>query len=841
MSVQIEQENVSPKNLLSSPSNCMVVKGGTIPASPHSFPGMEHDRSIFNGQSQEPPSNGITQLIGSSDSFDDEREIEAAAAASEQISESPVRKLSVCVETSNTEPPFGIPPENTSVANLSQTFSPLHINVNDCSKIETSSRISCDSDLSKNGSSSVKKTFPPSSLRMPHEPSTSSTLPPIIMGPPSSTNTQVLLSPAGNFHNGYQRMSSGDSSPSAIIYSSRQKGMKQSHPLAAQRSITMHYQRSYNNSNFGAQVSRPPSSLASPSGSGRKDHEMTRRRALVDRITKSRGPDYVHLLPQTEGLSNTQTSILLRKHRGTLISEGMPYSLQKLIDCGAEPDKTAQLFVEKIKEANKKRIAHTDLDELTDVSDVEDNEEDLNTESQGRKSPKNVPRWTPKRMRFCGMLSRTEALLREKKALMGMLKTQKAVMNCSSGVRFVGEEMIPRRRRQLNGMYFLYDKSAFRRTPLNYSGCARTLPIQSWTRRNLQNDIFETSTTNKSSDSGPAVVKPSSNPSEKWVATGQYNTVSYLTNGEKREITEYNYEEYKSGEGIQRVNELSSMDPIDFVASSEFTPFEDRQMAYMYRLSTAPSNVIRKKHGKSIYFEAEERRAIEQNVAVKKKSDKKKERKPVEEASSDECDGEETKEPTKKRPRGRPVASKRKASRATASASVDHGMYVDYLFDDYMNEDICTKQLPNKITYAVSSLHSHRRFNYFFCQSITVPHWYKISDDYWDDVPSSKVGADDLLTSVAKQHHRLMHAERDRIKRDTEKRNRNRQTALKSAAATPAHNTFNEDNGDNDGFPPFDMKQFEPGLITSRRIFASVETPYQQRDFLSNHSTQSSK
>ncbi|KAF1762212.1 hypothetical protein GCK72_010474 [Caenorhabditis remanei] len=801
MNVRVEQENVSPQVQSTSPSNCMVVRGGTIPASLQPFPGMEHDRTLLNELSQETSSNGFSQFVETPREFDDDKEIEAAAAASEN-KESP---KTLPANRSPTPPVIRILPET---APSNQTLSPLHINVNDCSKIDSQCDSSRDSKLSSNGSSVQKTVFQTPSLRITDRASTSTDSNPIVMGPPSSTNTQVLLSPAGNLHNGFPRKSSGDSSPSVV----RAKGNKSPHQFSFQRNHP-----SQRSNNISGVSSRPSSSLASPQGGGRKDHEMTRRRALVDRITKCRGSDYVHLLPQTEGLSHTQTSILLRKNRGTLITEGMPYSMQKLIDCGPEADKTDRAFVEKIREANQKRIRHNNQDELTDVSDLEDDHETSNAEPKNRRSPKNFPRWTPKRMRYSGMLSRAETLLDEKIALLGMLKNQYSVMDGSAGVRFEKEEPIPRRRRQLNGMYFLYDKSAFRRVSANHFGCSRAMPIQSWTKRSLQQDIFEESTSEKPQSAGPAVVKPSLNPSDKWVATAQKNVVTYLTNGEKREITEYDYEEYKAGEGIQRVNELSSLDPIEFVVSSDFNTFEDRQMSYLYRQSTAPSCIIRKKHGKSVHFEIDDRKPLDQNSVLKKKTDKKKERKPVEEDSSnDEIEEEETEEPkvpSKKRPRGRPATTKRKSSKMSVAAKLSNGIYLDYLFEDFMAEDVCTKQLPNKITYA----------------SIAVPNWYKIPEDYWDDVPaSSKTGSDDLLIPVAKQHHKLMHAERDRIKRETDKRIRNRQAP-----------TLNEDGLDADGYPPFDMQQFEPDIITSRRLYVSVVTPYEQRDFLNNLNSQS--
>lgn len=812
MSVRIEQENVIPQTLSSSPSDCMVVGGGTIPASRHSFPGMEHDDSIFNGQSQEGPTNGIAQIVGNSDSFDDAREIEAAAAS--EGFKKPILVSTDSIQASAHAPVVMIPPEVPKEVPTNHTLSPLHINVNECPKIEPNSPNKHDSEPPSNGSLIRKKIFAPPSLRMPQRPGTSTSTH-VIMGPPSNTSTQVLLSPAGNLQNGYQRMSSGDASPSGFVNRPNSKTNKQTHPLAIQRNAST--QRTAPNSGTGGQPSRPPSSLASPSGNTRKDHEMTRRRALVDRINKSRGPEYIHLLPQAEGLSHTQTSILLRKNRQVLSSEGLPYSMQKLIDCGAAPDRTKELFAEKIKDANRKRLMHADIDELTDVSDTEE-EEDSNADSEGRKSPKNYPRWAPKRMRFSGMLARTETLLEEKQALLGMLKTQNFVMNCSSGVRFAREEMMPRRRRQLNGMYYLYDKSTFRRACLTENECSRTLPIQSWTKRKLQTDIFGEPTSDKTQSSS-AVLKTSANPSEKWVNTGQSNTVTYLSNGEKREVTEYDYEEYKAGEGAQRVDELSSMDPVDFIVSSEFSPFEDRQMAYMHRLSIAPSNTIRKKHGKSIYFEAEERKAIEQNSATKKPTNKKKERKPIDE-TSDEEDVDQVSEPAKKKSRGRPVTARRKTSRMSAGSRLDEGIYMDYLFEDNMWDDINLKQLPSKITYA----------------SIHVPLWSQIPDDYWDDVPcSKKVPNEDLEVTVAKQHHKLMHAERERNRLDYDRRGRVRQSKMKTAANTP-QNAF--DNTDNDGYPPFDMKEFETGVIKSRRLFANIEKPYEQRDFLNNQERQ---
>lgn len=816
MSVRIEQENVIPRALSSSPSDCMVEGGGTIPASRHSFPGMEHDHSNFNGQSQETPTNGVAQIVGNSSAFDDKREIEAAAAP-EALKKSTLTSPED-METSAAAPVVMIPPEAPKEVSKNHALSPLHINVNECPKLEPNTN-NHESELSNNGSLVRKKIFAPPSLKMPQRPSTSISTH-VIMGPPSSTSTQVLLSPAGNLQNGYhlRRMSSGDASPSGFVNRPNSKTNKHTHPLAVQRNATT--QRTVSNSGVGAQPNRPPSSLASPSGSVRKDHEMTRRRALVDRISKSRGPEYIHLLPQAEGLSHTQTSILLRKNRGVLTSEDMPYSMQKLIDCGAAPDRTKELFAEKIKDANRKRLLHADIDELTDVSDIEE-EKDPNVDSEGRKSPKNQSRWAPKRMRFSGMLARSETLLEEKQALLGMLKTQNTVMNYSSGVRFAREEIMPRRRRQLNGMYYLYDKSAFRRACLTENECSRTLPIQSWTKRKLQSDVFGEPSIDKT-PSNSAVLKTSANPTEKWVNTSQCNIVTYLANGEKREVTEFDYEEYKSGEGAQRIDELSSIDPVDFIVSSEFSPFEDRQMSYMHRLSTAPSNTIRKKHGKSIYFEAEERKAIEQNYITKKQSNKKKERKPMDEGSSDEEDADQASEPAAKRKsRGRPVTARRKTSRMSTSSRIDEGIYLDYLFEDNMFEDINLKQLPNKITYA----------------SIHVPDWSKISDDYWENVPCSKnVPTDDLKVSVARQHYRLMHAERERNKMDYDRRGRVRQSGMKSTANTPAHNVFDDMN--NDSYPDFDMGEFETGVIKSRRLYANIEKPYEQRDFLNNQDPQ---
>ncbi|CCF23352.1 PH domain-containing protein [Caenorhabditis elegans] len=822
MSVRQEQENLGPTTFSNTsnisrsiPSDCMVIIGGTIPASHHSFPGMEHDRSLFDASSSSSNGGGLSQFVEQRDTNDDEREIEAAAAASEaQLKSSFVASTSVGVPTS-------------------QTLSPLHINVNEYTKPNLTSTNFRDSEQpssngSHGGTTARKKPYPQPTIRVAQRA-------PIIMGPPSNTNTQVLLSPAGNLHNGYQRMSSGDSAPSSPSLMGRNKSNSQfTNPLSF-RNLPPGAQRAPNTS-----TSRPPSSLASPlGGSGRKDHEMTRRRALVDRIIKSRGPDYVHLLPQTEGLSHTQTSILLRKHRGTLHTEGMPFSMQTLIECSSEPDRTRETFVKRIRDLNQKRIRHNDMDELTDISDLDD---DLNDEAEEhRKSPKNVPRWAPKRMRYAGLLSRAEVLLAEKQALLGMLKSQKVVLNASSGVRFAGEELIPRRRRQLNGTYFLYDKSPMRRTSVSQFGCSRAMPIQSWTRRELRKGVFEESKDERPLNNASSILKPTTNPLEKWVATSQYNIVSHLTaGGEKREFMEYDYEEYKHGEGLQRVNELSAIDPMEFVISADFTPFEDRQMTYMHRLSTAPSSTIRKKHGKAIYFETDDHgKPLEHNssVVTKKKVDKKKERKPMEEVSSDE---EELKELSKKRPRGRPATAKRKPSKMSVAAKLNNGIYLDYLFEDFMNEDICVSQLPTLVSY----------------QSIHVPTYRTIPDDYWQDkeptdgivkqeeAEEKEKSSDDLLITVAKKHHKLMHAERERIKRETDKRIRNRQPAQKSAAATPAHSSSFavpnagevEDDEDGNQYPPFDMNQFElDAAVVSRRRFASVEKPFEQRDFLNNH------
>lgn len=818
MSVRNGQENRNPETKSSSPSTCMVVKAGTIPASLSSFPGMELDQSGFNGLSQEIPPNGISQFVENPITFDDEKEIEAAATTTDRKEEvTPAVVPPIATSTLN---PVSIPStliehSVTTTASTSQTLPPLHIHVNDCSKEESQGAGSQDSEIFSNGSGNHKKEFQKPSIRIPQRPSTSSASTPIIMGPPSSTNTQVLLSPAGNLYNGFPRKSSGESSP-GFNNRVQAKGNRTPHPLAAQKNPPSN--RQPNTPLSGGQTSRPPSSLASPSpnSSVRKEYELSRRRALVDHVTKARGPDHAHLLHQAEQLSNTQMSILLRKNRMTLAAEGMPYSVQKVIDCGSEPDRTQQLFKEEVREANAKRSRHNNIDELTDVSDLED---DLDSDkgSQERRSPTNAPRWTSKRMRYSGLLSRTETLLDEKIALLGMLKNQSTVINSSSGVRFAGEEVIPRRRRQLNGMFYLYDKSNLRRANPSQFGCSRVMPIQSWTKREMHKDFFDESTNANSMSTGTPVVKPTLSPTDKWVATAQHYCLPHLTNGETREMIEFDYEEYKVGEVMQQVNQLSSMDPMDFVLSSDFHTMQDRQINYMHRIAMAPFNTIRKKHGKSIYYETDYRKASDPYAVTKRKSDKKKERKPVGEASDDEDQEEEveTKAVTKKRPRGRPVSSRRKSSKMTK----DPGVYVDYLFDD-THDDICVKQLPNKVTYA----------------SIVVPLWYKIADNYWHDVPSSNSAADDLRISNAKQHHKLMHAERERIRLETDKRPRNRKDKT-SAAATPAHNPFSEDP-EMEGFPPFDMRQFEPGLINSRRLYASVEEPWEQRDFLNNHVSQ---
>lgn len=109
------------------------------------------------------------------------------------------------------------------------------------------------------------------------------------------------------------------------------------------------------------------------------------------------------------------------------------------------------------------------------------------------------------------------------------------------------------------------------------------------------------------------------------MATAQHTVVTYLTEKkETRETCEYDYEEFKVGEGLQQVNELSSFDPVEFITPSDcklssadhfysltlsVTPFEERQMSYMYRLATAPSCTIRKKHCRSIYFETDDRKS----------------------------------------------------------------------------------------------------------------------------------------------------------------------------------------------------------------------------------------
>lgn len=807
MSVRNEQENLEPETQSSSPSNCMVVKGGTIPASLPSFPGMEDDQLGFNGLSQDISPNGISQFVENPNTFAVDREMEVEAASEPHSKPPPIDVLTASTLNAEVDSSAVIEPAAaTTKVSTNQTLPPLHININDCSKSESRE---VASETSNNGAGNLKTEFQKPTIRIPQRPSTSSSVPTsIVMGPPSSTNTQVLLSPAGNLYNGFPRKSSGDSSP---VFGNRAppKGNRTPHPLAAQRSTSSNRPTSTT-----GQASRPPSSLTSPSPTSgiRKDHELSRRRALVDRVSKSRGPQHSHLLHQVEQLSHTQMSILIRKNRSTLVTEGMPYSVQKVIDCGSDPDKTEQMFKEKIREANAKRSRHTNMDELTDVSDLED-DLDSNIHSQERHSPRTAPRWIPKRMRYAGLLSRTETLLDEKTALLGMLKNQNTVMNSSSGVRFLGEDMQPRRRRQLNGMLYLYDKTNFRRANPSQFGCSRAMPIQSWTKREVMHrDLFDESANTKSQSPGSALVKPGTSPNDRWIATASHNCVTKLTVGDKREVTEYDYEEYKAGEVMQQVNQLSSMDPMDFIFSSDYNTLEDRQMAYMHRISTAPFNAIRKKHGKSIHYENDYRKTSDSDAVVKRKTDKKKERKPVGEASDEERQKEDEELRTvTKRPRGRPSSSRRKSSRMIR----DPGDYVDYLFDD-SHDDVCMKQLPNKVTYA----------------SITVPIWYKIPDDYWNDVPNSNSAADDLLISNAKQHHKLMHAERERIRLETNRRPRNRKDKS-SAAATPAHNPFSED-ADMEGVPPFDMSQFEPGNITSRRLYQSVERPWELRDFLNN-------
>lgn len=67
------------------------------------------------------------------------------------------------------------------------------------------------------------------------------------------------------------------------------------------------------------------------------------------------------------------------------------------------------------------------------------------------------------------------------------------------------------------------------------------------------------------------------------------------------------------------------------------------------------------------------------------------------------------------------------------------------------------------------------------------------------------------------------------VQKEAEKRNRNRQAALKSAASTPSQNNT-EGNSDD---VPFDIHFFDPHYDPSRRRFQSVVPPYVQRDFLS--------
>lgn len=82
--------------------------------------------------------------------------------------------------------------------------------------------------------------------------------------------------------------------------------------------------------------------------------------------------------------------------------------------------------------------------------------------------------------------------------------------------------------------------------------------------------FFRESKDERPLNNASSILKPTTNPLEKWVATSQYNIVSHLTaGGEKREFMEYDYEEYKHGEGLQRVNELSAIDPMEFVISAD--------------------------------------------------------------------------------------------------------------------------------------------------------------------------------------------------------------------------------------------------------------------------------
>ncbi|CAB3403196.1 unnamed protein product [Caenorhabditis bovis] len=807
---------------------------------------MEHENQKMNSftglmkNSNESSSNG--DLLNESRILDDEAEIEAAAAESE------------------TGIPISIPEPDS--------LKPLHVQVNGFSNPGSgastsigsrppSSDLNFSADMSPMQQQRLRNPLPSPLVRetnfRPPKPVS------IVMGPPSSSS-QVLLSPAGNLNNGFQR-NSGESSPRSPSF----------FPNRSRREAVIPHPLATSSSSSGPSISaRPPlpqpphrmMPLTSGGNSGvphtsttlgasRKEIDMSKRRMMTEKIHKLRQGNVLHgFLTATDTLTDTQLALQMRRNKNDVVNVLPRPVFNEAFDEKTEEPDTAAILGKKVRELRVRYTRDNDPSELTDLSD-EDGEPTLSSKARRNalvpvKMSLSGVRWAEQKLRFGVQLAKSDALLDETIEAHCKLNEQLRLVNASSGCRFA-DEPSPRKRRRIDGSFVLFQNCDFERKPDGNGefGCARARPLFSWTRRKLLRNVFDEEKDNLIFD--PNRPGCSTNSEEKLpkyddrnIPIGANKVVTTLTETkEKREITEYDYISYEEGRGAVEVKKSFDDNVVEYIAPKEFRPFEARMRSLHFRMASVPSMSIRKHAETSILMnscqEERARNGVERQISVKERRDGK-ERRKERKMELDTSDDDEwiqkngSRRSSKSKKKGRPAKSAKKTNKPTTrstTGSLKHKADID----DYYLEEPYNAPLPPKMKYA----------------RILVPTWETVPSDYWTNLkPSSRAnspvdGEDDLRATVGVDHYKLAFLEKERVKRDTARKNRaNKSAPLKAGASTPAQSSSTYQRDDlNWNFeeilkdlPPYDEKKvYENRAEASIRRFASIERPYLKRTF----------
>ncbi|CAI5445073.1 unnamed protein product [Caenorhabditis angaria] len=754
-------------------------------------------------------------------------------------------------------------------------MTPLHVQVNgfNGSGSEPSSISSGQRGISAESSSYLaamkQKAFNKSKEYQFQRPSTS-TAP--IMGPPSSSSS-VMLSPAGALNgNGFSR-NSGDSSPNPAFQQPSRQYLKR--PPQYQPAPSTPSPSSGQSSSGSIPKSPATQRMGNiPKETVRKDIEVGQRKALCDAIRKLRDEKQINtFIPQIDGQTETQCAIMMRRNR-TEIGKTMPTVIKNEVfgekgDEFADSRKTAAL----LRENAVLRFRVCEPDDLTDISEDEEDESVISKarrkELMAMKIPQNKLIWNENKLRLSGQMAKTSLLIQEKLAKLELLEMEISAMNMSSGVRFEGEELIPRKRRLIDGKIHLFDKknSLDRGTDSEKYGCSRARPIISWTKNALTKNVFEPEKCdyNKPCGSNWSSLQQLPQHYHNQVTVGARNVITKLTSGntDQRETREFEYESHEEGKGAVGVKAVTELDVMDYVVPKDFQSLETRLLSYFYNLSCTPSLVYRRSRDRSIYFSAgaeeKHRNGVDRSAAgqkgdrVKEIRDRDRKRKNDDDLSDedDEKDGnlngkngqnKKNGQKNKRRPanrvgkktiRNRPAGVSSRQSTSTTRSRPD--------FDDYYFDEPFSAPLPPKIAYA----------------RIYIPKWEEVAPDYWLKFPqkpsesaasaattpcssstNSPAIKEPMWMTVAQDHHKLMYVERERVKRELAKKNRQfgtRQRLVGSLTPCekPSDDVFSmEEDVILQNLPPFDPKIFaNEELSPTRRRFANKESPFEKRTF----------